>query len=220
MRFLLYTAAVILLFLLLPRLVRHGGIEVFRENGLIEWLQVVILVMSAAVFFLGAWIPDRPRELMVCLACLALLAVMRELDSFLDAWGPLFSRKGAGLVLIVVSAIYLLPRFRALAAQFRLFWHTTAFGLLWAGAVQALVFAQLLGHKSFLQALMGDAYTRDYKRAIEESGELCGYSLLLFGAIEAILRIHKASAESRPSDGAGRAAGTDNTAHTSRGAKK
>ena len=63
------------------------------------------------------------------------------------------------------------------------------FAILWAGFVVAIVFAQLVGHGPFLKELMGDDYVRDYKRVIEELGELFGYALLVMGSVESLLEV-------------------------------
>lgn len=46
--------------------------------------------------------------------------------------------------------------------------------------------AQLVGHRPFLQLVMGDDYTGQYKRVIEESVELVGYFLLFVGSLESL----------------------------------
>lgn len=53
----------------------------------------------------------------------------------------------------------------------------------------AVPFAQLVGHGNFLQIIMGDDYVRDYKRVIEELGELFGYLLLVIGSVEFTLQM-------------------------------
>jgi len=51
----------------------------------------------------------------------------------------------------------------------------------------AFPFAQLVGHGAFMQVIMGDDYSRDYRHMIEEIGELMGYGLLLIGSFELIM---------------------------------
>jgi len=74
--------------------------------------------------------------------------------------------------------------------------HSRAFSLLWAGFIIAVPFAQLVGHGAFLQIVMGDDYSRNYPRIIEELGEFMGYVLLLIGGFELILQLRAA----RPGD--------------------
>ena len=83
MRFVAYTAAVLLFLALLPELVAQGDVGTFRENGPIEWLQFAILLVIAVLFLVGAHVAVRSRQLMVCFGLVVLLAATRELDSFL-----------------------------------------------------------------------------------------------------------------------------------------
>ena len=65
---------------------------------------------------------------------------------------------------------------------------SNGFFLLWAGFIIAIPVAQLVGNGAFLQAIMNDDYSRDYRRIIEEIGELMGYGLILVGSIELAIK--------------------------------
>ena len=80
------------------------------------------------------------------------------------------------------------PRRATLKGQLAEFVAHRAFVLFWAGFIVAVPYAQLVGHAAFLESLMGDDYQRDYKRVIEELGEMLGYLLILLGSIEALLQ--------------------------------
>ena len=75
-----------------------------------------------------------------------------------------------------------------LQIQIEQFIRTRSFALLWCGFIVAVPYAQLVGHGNFLELLMGDDYMRDYKRVIEELGELLGYLLIMVGSLEAVLQ--------------------------------
>lgn len=114
---------------------------------------------------------------------LSAFALLRELDFALDRTIPIVGWKIAG-VLPLVIAILLYRKWSSICLQITEFTRTRAFSLLWAGLMTVIIIAQLLGTTSWFQAMMGDSYNWIYKRIIEESGELMGYIILLFGAIE------------------------------------
>ena len=67
------------------------------------------------------------------------------------------------------------------------FWIT----LLLAGFLIVVVYSQLLGQKAlWLSVLSADVY-RPVKDLVEESSELLGYLLMLFGAAEAAVAEHR-----------------------------
>lgn len=192
-RFTVYLGVLAILLALLPMLAAARGVDAFRENALVENVQVIILFVNGMMLLSYAIIKGRESQLLVLLATCLFIASARELDSFLGKEGWVLSWKGVALLIAVTSAVYLLPRLETLFGQLGRFSKTSAFGLFWAGFAQAVIVAQLLGHGEFLEALMGDDYVRAYKRVVEESGELVGYALLFFAAIETILYIRSRS---------------------------
>jgi len=67
--------------------------------------------------------------------------------------------------------------------------------VLWAGFIVAVPLAQLVGHGPFFRLFMDEEHVRNIKRVFEESGEFCGYLILLFGTIESILYFATAKEE-------------------------
>lgn len=188
-RFIIYTLVVFGLTVSLPVIIGYGDIIVFSENGPIEWLQFALIAVSAAIllFSSGAKVCGF-RELFYILALLAMLAAIRELDLILDRLIPVAGwRLPAGLCAITGILIYWRKQ-DTLTAQMTAFIGTRAFSLLWCGFIVTVPVAQLVGHGAFLRLLMGDDYVRDYKRVIEELGELLGYLLIFIGSIEAVLQ--------------------------------
>lgn len=189
LRFAFYTAAIFAFTLSLPVLVGHGDMVVFKEDGPIEWMHVALLALTG----LGALNAGRSgstlREICFLLAAVGAMALLRELDSLLDTWNPVWGWKlpvaflAAGAVGFGWRRRHLLPR------QLRLLGAYRAFPILWAGFVVTVPFAQLVGHGDLLRLVMGDDYTRDYKRVIEEVSELIGYGLLFIGSLELVWQV-------------------------------
>jgi hypothetical protein len=185
LRYLVYTGMMLAGLAALPTVLQPGDMELFRENGPIEWLQVSLLVLATATFITGAVTKRSMRGLFGAIACVLSIAAVRELDKILDVVLP-GGWQGPAVVLLAVFA-FLWHRYR------RTFWdqvggfvRTAPFGILWAGFVIAVLLAQLVGHGTFLQLIMGDDYDRTYKRVIEEIAETFGYTVILLGSIETV----------------------------------
>lgn len=183
-RFIAYTFAVFGFTVSLPSIVGEGDIVVFKEGGPIEWSQFVALSLASLAFCTSALARARLQDLSILLALFTSAAAMRELDSPLATLIPYLGWKLPVVLLAVTAATLTWRRRPAMETQLRRFLAYRSFPLLWAGFVVAIPFAQLVGHDELLRLVMGDDYTRDYKRVIEETTELLGYTLILIGSIE------------------------------------
>lgn len=158
----------------------------FRESGLIEWLQVLIIASTAAVFGVAWRRGAQSRPVMLILALITAALVARELDADLDRLLPVVGWQGPAAACLVGAAWVGRSRWAAIVSGLERWVRSPAFALLWCGAVTTLVFAQLIGQADLWKGVMGDAYDRAFKRVVEESAELFGYSLLLVGALECL----------------------------------
>lgn len=188
-RFGLYTAGLLGGFALLPHMVIHGDILVFKEGGIVEWVQFGLLGLACGWMLVGSLLLPRFKA-MCCIVALAIgMAMIRELDSLLNNSIPVLGWKlPCGLILAVLLIIAWRAR-RAFLPQLRTFTACRGFAIIWAGFAVAVPFAQLVGHGNFLQIIMGDDYVRDYKRVIEELGEVFGYLLVVIGSVESTLQM-------------------------------
>lgn len=189
-RFSIYTVGILLLAVALPWLAQHREAAAFKENGAIEWLQLGFLVAMTTMLFRESTISPQFRHGFVILACVSAFAAIREMDAILDVMIPWLGWK-AGYIFIVFAGLVGFTNQDVLQPQIKHFLNSRAFSLLWAGFIVAIPFAQLVGNGAFLQAIMSDDYSRDYRRMIEEIGELMGYGLLVIGSRELILHNRK-----------------------------
>jgi len=186
-RFVLYTLCILTLALMLPLAAQYQDAAAFKENGPIEWVQFGLLLGVSVLFARESIRSTRISQVFVLLACLAAFAGVREMDAILNAAIPVVGWKVGGLLLMY--AVYAWYRHKELIGQQIVeCLNTPAFYLLWTGFIIAIPFAQLVGNGAFLEAIMQADYDRDYKRIIEELGELMGYSLLLIGSVELIVQ--------------------------------
>ncbi|HHU14830.1 MAG: hypothetical protein KBI41_06455 [Kiritimatiellae bacterium] len=194
LRFAVYTLLVAALSVMLPDIVRHHGVEFFYENGSLEWFQFGLLTTNILLFTLSALCLPKHRQLALLLGCVTAFAATREVDRVLNRLLPVVGWKIGG-VFLVVAAWLLVRHHRTLLPQIAAFLRTPAFAVLWAGFMVAVPLAQLVGHGPFFRLFMDEEHVRNIKRVFEESGEFCGYLILLFGTIESILHFATAQEE-------------------------
>jgi hypothetical protein len=186
-RFAVYTGVLLASHFVLPEIVRDGDISVFREGRPIEWLQFAMLALTCCVFVTGGLRFRALAQWFLSLAAVTALACIRELDTALDRLIPYVGWQ-LPAALVTIGGVSIIARHpRQFTLQAGAFMCRRGFAILWAGFAAAVIFAQLVGHGAFLEALMGDDYARTYKRVIEELAELFGYVLLLVGSVESVL---------------------------------
>ncbi|HPB31724.1 MAG TPA: hypothetical protein PLB62_09730 [Candidatus Sumerlaeota bacterium] len=197
MRFSVYTVILFGLVASLPLIFTRVDMLLFREGGITEWVQFSLLVATTGIFCTGFNISPQCRGSYAALATVSGFAAVRELDSLFDRVIPVLGWQGPA-TLLVFCGIYLILKNRATFMKgLGTLISGRAFMLMWCGFIVAVPFAQMVGHSKFLKQVMGNYYKRDYKRIIEESGEVLGYIFILLGAIEAILYCRKAMRQAR-----------------------
>jgi len=184
LRFTAYTVAIAGLCAGLRVLAENGEIAPFVENGLVEWLQFALIVAALAMLVLPIARNCEDRDLALATAMLFAIAAFRELDGVFDRIWPNPGWKIAPLVLGPALVVLIARRHARLRRQLDRFAGSIPFIVGWAGFMMVAVIARLIGHGPFLEAFMGELYHVDYKRAIEESGELVGYAILLIASLE------------------------------------
>ena len=168
----------------LPLIAEQRGAWGFKEGGLIEWSQLSMVIGMGLIFGHQSVAKPQARTLYTIFTCLFAFVAIRETDSLWDTLG--INWKLA--YVLILYAIYVgYANFQTLKEQFRVFLQSSSMPLIWAGFIIVIPFAQLVGNGDFLRAAMGDDYSRDYKRVIEEVCEVMGYLLMLLGIIELLL---------------------------------
>lgn len=164
---------------------RIPGDALFSEDGVLEWVQITLLVAAAGAFTTAGRRQKEGHWLFV-FAMLAMVAALRELDRVFDRQLPVPWEAAVGLVLLA-AGIYCWRRRGDLKRQWPAIAQEPIFAMLAAAAI-ALAFSRLLGQAPLWKAVMGpDDYRRIVKNAMEEGTELLAYVLLLVASIEACL---------------------------------
>jgi hypothetical protein len=156
----------------------------FKEGGIVEWLQLATLGVSAAMLMAAAmrWVPGT-KILPVALAFVAMLAMIRECDAMLDQAIAAGGWKTPAAVVVVADILLAWHNKEVFGRELAKFAATPVFAMMWAG-LMVVIYAQITGHDPFLKPLLGDGYTRDYKRLLEECLEMLGYFFILAGSLE------------------------------------
>ncbi|WDT76689.1 MAG: hypothetical protein MPW16_05620 [Candidatus Manganitrophus sp.] len=158
--------------------------RLFSENGPVEWCQFLLLLTCCGWLQATAVRSGSRREIFHLGTLFILMAAVREMDANLDRY--VFDGAWQLMVtgLILSGFFYAWPRRRKIAAQLRSFLVSRSFGLFLAGLLVVMFFTPLLGQQRFWQAALQEHYIRSVARIVEESGELFGFLLILFGCIE------------------------------------
>lgn len=185
-RFLVYAALIAGTFEWMVVAVRsHDAHWLMRDDGPVEIAQLLAALFTGLLYFLLSRESQRSADLFRFLSALSLTACARELDNFTLELG---SRAGyLGIALLPVGwGLSVAARARGrLLEQLAAFSRTSGFSLSLAGFLIVVVYAQILGQKALWMAVLSPDVYRPVKEIVEESSELLGYLLMLFGAAEA-----------------------------------
>jgi len=187
-RFAIYSGAMLALLLLLPRLIMAPGTYDTTEEWPLEIIQLSVLAATILLFGINAIASPAGRGLMWIFTALTTLALIRELDAFLDAQIPWGGWKLAAIAALVAYGIPTWISRCSIAAGIDRTLASRAFPLLWIGTLCVVLIAQLIGHGPTVRVFLGDGDQEVVKRFIEEALETVGYLLLFFGAIELSVR--------------------------------
>jgi hypothetical protein len=165
-------------------LYNFGYQTVMVENGDIEWLEVMWLLISSLFLFLASRKSADYTRLFNVLWLLPLIAVVRELDEILDK--TFFH--GAWMVPAILIALIVFYRvfksYNILMPESLHFIQTQQAVFLGLGFFIVVIFAQLCGEQAVLKAIFRDDYQRHIGRFVEEILEFLGYIILVIGSLE------------------------------------
>ena len=162
----------------------------FEEYGIVENLQLLILITSALSFFVQSFFKTPYRGLSLLLSSFCVLACCRELDAWLDElW--ILGWKFA-VIFPVLAFIYIYYHFNEFRKSLVSFCSSSAFFIMYAAVIIILPVAQCVGHKSFFEDALGPITDpRLVRRLFEESIEYIGYMLIFLSSIEFYLTVVK-----------------------------
>ena len=154
------------------------------EFSPVEIIQSIILGICGLIMLWVARYCPSQRPIAFGFGGLALVFLIRESDYFLDRfiadnlWQVLVAIVGSLLI------VYTYRHRKRLTIALARIWPSPGVTLLFAGAIILFAFVPLVGHEPLWQSILGDAYRRVFKLALEEFMELMGYYLWMIGTIE------------------------------------
>ena len=165
--------------------------ETFREFGVVENIQLGLLSLSAILFAGEAVCLKKHSAVLWFLASLCALGACRELDSFFDTNLPIISWK-FGFLFPIAATINLYRQRKAARNSLFYFLETPAFNLMFTAVLIGLALAQVLGHRKFIAAVLGEEVNaRAVRRILEEGTEVIAYFLILLSTVECYFSFKK-----------------------------
>ena len=167
-----------------------------KEGGFVERSQELLVFTSAIIAAAIGLKHPRIRTLSYVFSTTAVIALIREMDAFLE--NNLFDKAWQVLALVVIlpTLWFVCKNFNKLMDQFYGIFNTFSFGLMFSGTIIVHVFARLFGRDSVWIAMMTEEkYVRTVKDVAEEGIELLGYAIALMGVIELALLFSTSKSE-------------------------
>ncbi len=163
----------------------------YGENGLIEWVQVLLLVVSIAVLWRSGVLDKDRRAVLVAMIFLLTATIAREWDKIIDeSMGRHVWKLISGLLIAAAAGV----AFRKKRAFYLSALHLTrqpSFGIMLTGGLIVLVFSRLFGAGDFWRELLDDRrIANEAKRVVEECTELMGYLFIMIGTFEFLHETH------------------------------
>lgn len=156
----------------------------FSENGFVEILHFFLLLSCFGLLQLAAKWNMPLREAFHFISILPLAAAAREMDKPLD----IYVFDGAWQLTVFSLMLYLSffawRHYKALRKQIVRFVSSFPIGWMFSGFLMVMVFSRLIGQQVFWQMALQENYLPLVGRVVEESCELFGYLLILFGCTE------------------------------------
>lgn len=180
-----YIGLQVLVVLLLWRIADVYKSAFVQEHGALETAQSVLLALITLTFLLLATANRRFRPILLALSSLTIAALIREHDAFLENALPYISWYFCWI--FPIAGLWELFRHRdGLREPLMAFLCSNSFHMMLTSAVIIVPIAQCLGHRSFLQDMLGDPTINAIliRRIVEEPLELLGYFQILLAAFE------------------------------------
>ena len=200
-RLFFYTITTALLMQSLLMLVEYNEAAfLFAENGLLEWLQITMLLLCSILLYFVARRMTEIHEAAHILFVMPLLACVRELDHIFDEYVFDGAWQMIAMGLLVYLAYFAVSHRQHLKQQMLRILAIPSTGLLFSGFLTVMLFSRMFGQQKFWQFALDDNYIRLAARITEEGCETFGYLLLVFGCIELLIFVLSCKSGTKPED--------------------
>ena len=189
-KILVYAIFLVCVFGILHIDANRGG-KIFNENSLTEWSQIILILLSAIIFYRSGKIAKNYSLLMKLFIGMLSIICIREFDGLLDRYVFNGAWQLFVLIILFLLSLFIYKHRNVLIKSTNELVKHVSFGIMQSGFLILMVFSRLFGQKIFWHSVMQEAYFRSVKNVAEESLELLGYSLIFIGSIEFLVSRHK-----------------------------
>ncbi|ODS10451.1 hypothetical protein [Vibrio scophthalmi] len=161
------------------------------EASVTEILELVMLAISSASFFLIAKQRPALKHAAVLIGAFFLVMFIRENDGWLDHISH-GSWIYPALLTTIAAIIYAAKNGKQSFTQLAVILNTSSANLLIFGLIMLLVYSRLMGMGDFWKGVMSEHYIRDVKNIVEESTELLAYCIIAYASIKIQRALKKA----------------------------
>lgn len=157
--------------------------QTFSENGMVENIQLGLLLCAGTIFLIQGICTKGWRPLMFFLASLCFLASCRELDKTLDEliYGL---RWRVGFVFPLIAVEYALKHKDIARKNLFSFLGTSSFYMMFCALIIIFPIGQCIGHRPLIIHVLGESQMAATKELFEECSEVIGYFLIFLASIE------------------------------------
>lgn len=188
----------VMLWLLVHGVIRYDRRMILRENGVLETMQIVLLVLTMVALALRAMWARHSRAFWMLMIVLLMAVCFRELDETFKAYHATIIRKRGPMVAALPVLIYCAVRWRTVLAEAREFLVRSGMMMMVIG-VLTVAWAEALGTREVWKSF-GWYDSGLAKRLVEEGLEACSYLLVLAGAFEELLAVRRSQGQALPGE--------------------
>lgn len=160
--------------------------QTFAENGVVENIQLGLLLCSGLIFLVEGAYAKEWRPLMFFLAALCFLAGCRELDKTLDLL-ICGLRWRIGFIFPLIAIGYALKHKDIARKNICSFLENQSFYIMFCALIIIFPVGQCIGHRPLVVNVIGESQMPQIKELFEECSEVIGYFLILLSSVESYI---------------------------------
>ena len=190
MRQFVYFCLIFMFVAMLQVLVELYQGQTFSEGGIVENIQLGLLLSSGFIFLVQLRLRPEYACVLWLLASCSFLAACRELDALFDQIIPVISWR-IGFIFPLI-ALYKAFQYRyCLKKTLIRFYTSPSFYMMCCAMIIIIPLAQYIGHRPFVINVLGYNDITDIKELFEEACEAIGYLLIFLSSIECYFSLPK-----------------------------
>jgi len=179
------------LLILLPAYIPESRYNVVGEDGAVELLQLVFLMLTAALFFATSSHAGRLKPIFIALGLGALCGAIGEYGGVIEDLVPAIKSEWIQVPLFIAIGYIFVRYIKAFGRFWGLASRQPVSGFLCAGLILAYVFGEAFGSSRFWEASLGEGYDSRIPSIVESYIELLATYFIFVSSIGFCLPITK-----------------------------